>query len=143
MICRVVTTQDELQKVFQLRTEVFVNEQHVPIDLEMDAFDQVAIHMICTENLETVGCGRIILDGSVAWIGRVAVKKDWRNKGIGRQLMVKMMKVALEKGATTISLHAQLPVVGFYQNLGFSAHGETFIDAGIEHIEMNYQVNTT
>jgi len=143
MICMVVTTQDELQKVFQLRTEVFVNEQHVPIHLEMDALDKVAIHVLCTENLETIGCGRIILDGSTAWIGRVAVKKNFRNRGFGRELMLNMMTIALEKGATTISLHAQLPVVEFYQKLGFSAHGETFMDAGIEHIEMNLQVNKT
>lgn len=134
----VITTPEDLNKAYQLRTEVFVREQHVPIELEMDELDKVATHVLCVENQEVVGCGRIILDGSIAWIGRVAVKKSFRKLGIGRQLMVYMMKLAIEKGATIISLHAQLQVVDFYQKLGFYSHGKTFMDAGIEHIEMSF-----
>lgn len=139
MEIRVVSTEEELKKVFDLRTEVFVREQQVPIELELDELDKTATHVIVMEDTEVIGCGRIIMEGSTAWIGRVAVKKSYRGKGIGKKLMETMMQISLEKGAKTISLHAQIQVEPFYRKLGYIPHGETFMDAGIEHIEMSLQ----
>lgn len=141
MYTKMVTNQEELQQAFMLRTEVFVQEQHVPVELELDEFDKKAIHVLITNDNQAIGCGRILLEGYTAWIGRVAVRKSYRNQGIGKQLMREMMKIAKENDATVISLHAQIQVEPFYRKLGFIPHGETFMDAGIEHIEMNIRVN--
>jgi predicted GNAT family N-acyltransferase len=138
--CKIVESEVELKQAFALRIEVFVEEQKVPPDLELDELDRSAIHMVSFHDGKIVGCGRIVMTSEHAHIGRVAVKKTYRNQGVGKQLMLVMMKVAAEKGASEIILHAQVQVIPFYESLGFSGHGDIFLDAGIEHIEMNLKV---
>jgi predicted GNAT family N-acyltransferase len=136
--CEIVTTEKELMQAYDLRTEVFVKEQGVPKDLELDELDKTAIHVVAIYKDGVIGCGRIVITPDKAYIGRVAVKKYYRNLGFGKQLMIAMINIAREKGAKDIILHAQMQVVPFYESLGFTKHGETFIDAGIEHIEMRF-----
>lgn len=135
---KIVETEEELNQAFNLRVEVFVDEQKVPKELELDELDNTAMHVIALFNNEVIGCGRIVYEGNDAIIGRVAVKKILRNKSIGKQLMLKMIETAVNKNAKTISLHAQVQVVPFYEKLGFKKEGEIFLDAGIEHINMIY-----
>ncbi|MCE5222700.1 GNAT family N-acetyltransferase [bacterium] len=139
MVVKVVSTEEERQSAFDLRTEVFVREQHVPTELELDELDKTATHVIAMEDNQVVGCGRIIMEGSTAWIGRVAVKKNYRGRKVGKRLMETMMQISVDRGAKTISLHAQIQVEPFYRKLGYIPHGKTFMDAGIEHIEMSLQ----
>jgi len=136
LLCKIAETRDELDQAFALRVEVFVMEQDVPVELELDELDKIATHFIATHEQKVIGCGRIVMAGSEARIGRVAVKKCYRCKGVGRQLMMKMIDTAINLGATEITLHAQIQVVPFYESLGFSKFGNIFLDAGIEHIEM-------
>ncbi len=140
IICKVVETDKELNQAFALRIEVFVEEQKVPPELELDELDKVALHMIAINDRDVIGCGRIVMTHEHAHIGRVAVIKAYRNMGIGKQLMLAMMDLAKEKGAREIILHAQIQVVPFYESLGFSGHGDIFLDAGIKHIEMSRTV---
>ena len=138
--CKIVESEVELKQAFALRIEVFVEEQKVPPDLELDELDQSAIHMIASQDGKVVGCGRIVMTGEHAHIGRVAVKKTYRNQGVGKQLMLAMIEMAKEKGASEIILHAQVQVIPFYESLGFTGHGDIFLDAGIDHLEMSLKV---
>jgi predicted GNAT family N-acyltransferase len=137
---KIVSTADELKKVYDLRVEVFVNEQKVPPELELDEWDKTAVHILASNEKETVGCGRIILAPDHAHIGRIAVKKNYRNKGIGKQMMLALIEICIESGAKKIILHSQLQALPFYESLGFVAHGDIFLDAGIEHREMEFLV---
>lgn len=133
---KVAVTEEELQQMFNLRIEVFVYEQHVPKELELDEYDKTAIHVIAKIKDKVIGCGRILLKGDHGQIGRVVVKKPYRKQGIGKQLMQELIRISKEHGAMSIILHAQLPVVHFYESLNFQKQGEIFLDAGIKHIEM-------
>ena len=139
IICKIVETEEELNQAFNLRVEVFVDEQQVPKELELDEYDDTALHVIGLHDNIVIGCGRIVFEGNEAKIGRVAVRKDYRNKRAGYQLMIKMMDISKDKGVKIISLHSQVQVVPFYEKLGFKKEGEIFLDAGIEHINMIYE----
>jgi predicted GNAT family N-acyltransferase len=132
---------DFMSAIFDLRHEVFVVEQHVPIELEIDEFDQEAMHFFALQGDQIVGTLRILAEDDHVKIGRVAVKKDHRKLGIGRKIMETAMNYIQNSGYTTIVLGAQLEVVPFYQKLGFVEEGEIFDDAGIDHIMMVKRVN--
>ena len=140
LICKIATTPEELKDMFALRIEVFVQEQGVPPELELDEFDRSAIHIALIHDGKVVGCGRIIMTSDHAHIGRVAVKKSYRNQGAGKQLMLAMIDKAKEKGASKIILHAQIQVIPFYESLGFCGHGDLFLDAGIKHRELEMKL---
>ncbi len=122
--------------IFALRNEVFVVEQHVPIELEIDEFDESAVHFFAIIGDEIIGTLRILIEDDCAKIGRVAVKKSHRKLGIGRKMMEEVMRYAEENNTQKIVLGAQLTVVPFYEKLGFIHEGEIFDDAGIDHIMM-------
>lgn len=128
--------ESEINDAFKIRTEVFVNEQNVPEELELDEFDSVAEHVVAYMDNIAVGCGRVIVNGENSKIGRIAVLKQYRRSGIGKEICTELIKIACEKGANSIVLDAQVTAVGFYKKLGFVESGSTFLEAGIEHIKM-------
>ena len=136
----VVAAAEDLKKAYAIRTEVFVLEQKVPLELEMDADDQRAIHVLGSIDHEAVACGRIVMDRDHTHIGRVAVKKEHRGKGLGKQLMEYLIQVCKDKGARDIILHSQVQAIPFYASLGFQAYGDIFLDAGIEHRAMKMEL---
>ena len=138
---KIAETKEELHQMFDLRIEVFVKEQNVPQELELDEYDTIATHFIALQHGVVIGCGRILFQDSYTQIGRVAVRKCHRNEGLGKGLMQNMINICLEKGYRKIILHAQLPVVHFYESLGFKVHGDIFLDAGIEHLEMIWETD--
>ena len=121
----------------RLRTEVFVIEQGVPIELEWDESDEVSIHAVvyCEDN-QPIATGRLLPDGH---IGRMAVQKALRGTGIGRFLLTSLLREAQRLGHTTLVLHAQTYAVGFYLRHGFQPEGSEFMEAGIPHMLMRYQ----
>ncbi len=129
----------DMPAVFALRCEVFVGEQNVPRELELDDEDSHAIHVAGSSDGRVVACGRIIINGDDAHIGRVAVKCEYRGKGIGAELMRFIVATCRERGCTKIWLNSQVSAVGFYKTLGFCEVGELFLDAGITHRRMELQ----
>jgi len=119
-----------------LRTEVFVGEQHVPPELEHDAYDATATHVVALDAGDVVGVLRIVFLPEHAKIGRVAVSRAARGKGIASAMMRFAMTHARERGETRLYLTSQLDKVGMYERLGFTAFGDQFVEAGMPHMEM-------
>ena len=126
----------DIEKVYALRHEVFVNEQNVPPELELDEEDKHAIHIIAVENGAAVGCARVLFGEDGGHIGRLAVKREKRGQGIGKEICLFIIELCRERGYKRVWLNSRLHAVGFYEKLGFTRRGETFFEAGIEHIEM-------
>jgi len=121
-----------------LRVAVFVEEQGVSRDLEMDEYDVIATHFVAIEEGRVLGTLRVVIKekAAPAKIGRVAVAKDFRGQGIGAAMMSMAISHFLSEGVKHFVLTAQLPVIGFYEKLGFVAEGGVFEEAGIPHRTM-------
>ena len=121
-----------------IRTAVFIDEQHIPADLEWDEADATAIHAVAVDRAgHPLATGRLLRHApGMARIGRMAVLKAQRGQGIGRAVLDALMQVARERGDLEVVLHAQQSAVLFYAEAGFRARGPMFEEAGIPHIEM-------
>lgn len=135
---RLVKNKKELEKVFKIRTVVFVDEQKVPSDLELDEFDTLskAKHVIALYKGKPIGAARIRFIKKKAKLERLALLKKYRGKGFGKAVMDYMVNYCKKKKPKEIILHGQCYAEKFYRKLGFVPRGKTFMDAGIEHIEM-------
>jgi len=133
---KVVSTNIELQQVIAIRTKVFVEEQYVPYELEVDGLDETAEHIIAHHKNKPIGCARIRIVENYAKLERLAVLKEYRGQSIGQQLTRFAITYCKTKPVTEMHLHAQLPVAGFYETLGFKRYGKEFDEAGIKHIAM-------
>ena len=117
-----------------LRREVFIKEQGVPEELEWDGLDEEALHLIAEDDTgQTIATARMLTDGH---IGRVAVQKPWRGKGVGKSLIHYLLELARQQGYRRGFLDAQVEAIDFYRHQGFTASGEIFMDAGIPHRHM-------
>jgi predicted GNAT family N-acyltransferase len=136
---RRIVTERELTKAFAIRLRVFVREQHVPAEIELDRDDRRAIHFLATSTGRAIGTARIVMHGGNAKIGRMAVLKTYRGKGVGARLLKRAIVAARRRHARRIYLHAQVPVIGFYEAVGFRCVGPVFDEAGIPHRKMVLQ----
>ncbi len=134
-----IAEKNDKEAVFALRFEVFVDEQNVPREIELDCEDADAVHIIAEKNGIAVGCARVILSDAEAHIGRLAVKKAYRSSGIGSKICKFIINSCNEQGIRDIWLNSQLRAVSFYKKLGFVPHGDIFVEAGIEHVKMIYE----
>ena len=116
-----------------IRYEVFVDEQNVPEELEIDGLDGKAKHVLTFVDDVPIGTGRILSDGH---IGRVAVLKNYRGLGIGKSIMKELIKCAQDMSLEKVWLSSQWHAYSFYLDLGFVCVGEVYKEAGIEHIKM-------
>lgn len=120
-----------------VRTQVFVVEQQIPLEMESDEMDALSLHAVATDaNGTPIGTGRLSPDGH---IGRVAVVASARGTGIGAQILQSLMQAAKARGVYHVVLSSQSHAEGFYAKLGFVRIGEEYIEAGIPHIEMEYR----
>lgn len=139
---RVLKSEKEHSLGFKLRTEVFVNEQNVPIELELDEKDnnEHTIHIGYFNGDELIGVARLIdMDKEVIHIGRVAIDKNHRGEGNGYKLILGCEDIAKNvlNRDFNIELSAQVYVETFYKKLGYNrVNNNIYIDAGIEHIDM-------
>ncbi|MEP1208990.1 MAG: GNAT family N-acetyltransferase [Rhizobiaceae bacterium] len=133
-----VVTDAEKDICYHLRRVVFVEEQGVPVELEIDEHDAVdAYHFLGLIDGQPVATARICVFGDKAKIQRVVVLQPFRGRNLGRQLLQHLMGFARQNNlAPQIALDAQTYAVAFYQSLGFETTGEEFDDAGIAHIHM-------
>ena len=114
----------------RIRYDVFVVEQGVPEVLEWDNADVVSVHALAEAEREPIGCARLLPDGH---IGRVAVVRSWRHRGVGSALMHTLIGVARDRGDAAVIVNAQLAAMPFYARDGFEATGGIFDEAGIPH----------
>ena len=125
-----------MRDALDLRRAVFVEEQGVPPEMEVDDEDKEAIHLVATIGERVVATLRITSMGNADRIGRVAVRREFRRKRIASRLVERASRLIAENGGREIMLHAQIQTVEFYRRLGYCEEGEVEMDAGIPHIWM-------
>ncbi|WP_394434899.1 GNAT family N-acetyltransferase [Streptomyces sp. SGAir0957] len=146
-VVRVAGTGADREACFAVRREVFVDEQGVPEELEYDAYDAGAVHVLAVrDDGSALGAGRLLTGDAAAVknggapdvgaLGRLAVRKVARGLGVGAALVRGIEDAARDRGMTAVDLHAQTHALGFYERLGYVAYGPEFPDAGIPHLAM-------
>jgi predicted GNAT family N-acyltransferase len=116
-----------------IRFAVFVQEQGVPREIELDEMDAKSLHAVASENGLPIGTARLLPDGH---IGRMAVLKAWRGRGIGGEILARLVERAREAGHRELMLSAQVHATAFYRMHGFVEEGAEYMDAGIPHRNM-------
>jgi predicted GNAT family N-acyltransferase len=131
-----IGTEAELARAYSIRLRVFVKEQGVPREIELDDDDRWATHFLAFVGPRAIGTARVVLDHDTAKIGRMAVLKSYRRRGVGAKLLTRAIAAARQKKARKIYLHAQVAVSRFYRSLNFYSVGPVFDEAGIAHRKM-------
>jgi len=136
---KVANFQHDFEAIQMIRTRVFQIEQGVDAALEFDGLDANATHFLAYMGQDAVGTCRIrFITPQRAKMERLAVLPESRKYGIGRKIVETVLEFLANKNITSLQIHAQTAVVGFYQKLGFTTQGEEFEEAGIPHIKMSY-----
>ena len=137
IVVRLSAGEEDAAALRALRLEVFVDEQGVPADEELDSDDAVAVHAVAVRGGVVVGTGRLVLVSALeARVGRMAVRATVRRQGVGGAVLRFLEAEARSRGIARIVLHAQVYVRAFYDGHGYVAEGGPFTEAGIEHISM-------
>ena len=116
-----------------IRFAVFVEEQGVPAAIELDELDAPSVHALAFQDGKVVGTARLLSDGH---IGRMAVLKPWRGRGIGGRMLSALLEQARRRGDREVALSAQVHALGFYRAHGFVEEGPEYLEAGIAHRAM-------
>ena len=131
---RVLSWQEAMPRARHIREKVFIEEQEVPRELEWDEWDEPGEHALALDTGgAALGTGRLLPDGR---IGRMAVLKEWRRRGVGTAILAALLERARQRSMESVFLHAQIQATGFYRRFGFSERGGRFLEAGIPHVEM-------
>ena len=130
------TGEDDLTDAFNIRRRVFTKEQGVPREADVDGSDAGCMHLVVYENDVPVGTGRIMVQEQYL-IGRIAVLPEHRKSGYGDLIVRMLVRKCFDMGASLVNVHAQSPVVGFYEKLGFVSTGEEYEAAGMTHVKMH------
>ena len=144
---KILKSKEELNLDFALRIEVFVKEQKVHIELELDDKDHSdnTVHIGYFHEDNLIGVARLIdMDKDVIHIGRVVIDKEYRGQGIGRELIIGCENIAQQilKRKIIIELSAQIQAENFYKSLGYNrVNDKIYLDAGIEHVDMRKVIN--
>jgi ElaA protein len=136
-----ITLTQNIDACHALRRTVFIKEQNVSEAEEMDGLDDDALHILATVDGVPMGTARIMIKGSTAKIGRVCVLPEQRGTGLGATMMRKTLEVCKnQKGVKKAVLGSQIQALKFYEGLGFQAFGPIFLDANIEHRDMELEL---
>lgn len=131
---RIVDWSHAEDKLRAVRLAVFVVEQNIPEELEWDEQDAASRHALAEDAAGVpIGCARLLPDGH---IGRVAVLSEWRGRGVGAAMLVRLIELARERGDRRVRLHSQTQAASFYARYGFEPVGSPFMEAGIPHQTM-------
>lgn len=130
----------DCDRLLSVRRIVFVIEQQVPEEIEIDEFDPLSFHVLAIDATlqQPIGTARLLPDGR---IGRVAVLKEWRKRGVGLALMNSILAKCRAEKRCEVTLNAQIRTIGFYEKLGFVSEGEEFEEAGILHRAMRLNLS--
>lgn len=136
MDVRVAETEKQLEDAFKVRRAVFVEEQKVPAEREVDEYDKSAIHFVAYVEKIPVAAGRLRLLDEYGKLERICVLKEFRSRTYGREVISEMEAVIRENNLPKAKLNSQTYVVNFYEELGYRVVSDEFIDAGIPHVAM-------
>ncbi len=142
MNCIIATTQKHFYDQVIIRSDVFLIEQHVPIEEEIDILDCYATQFIAYDNNLPIGAARFRIVDNLGKVERVCVIKPYRKSGVGKLIMNTIEAYAENQNINKLVLNAQLSAVPFYETLGYKKHGKTFLDANIEHIAMSKDIKS-
>lgn len=131
-----VNRPEALEDAFYIRREVFIKEQNVPEEEEIDELDLKAHHVIVYANARPVATGRLVQNGKSCLIGRICVLNECRGKQIGKLVVEKLLEKAAEIKAKEVHVHAQTHAVNFYEKLGFTPYGDTYLESNIKRVSM-------
>jgi predicted GNAT family N-acyltransferase len=137
VIVREAREQVEVEAALELRRLVFCDEQGVSLEAERDGRDPEALHVVAWEDDVLVGTCRLLLDGEVARLGRMAVLSEMRGYGIGAEILEAAERFARRAGAVRVTLHAQVAAESLYRRAGYEPRGEPFVEEGIQHLRMD------
>ena len=126
----------ELDEALALRERVFCGEQRGPLAAERDGRDPEALHLVAVEGERVLGTCRLVFDSDRAFLGRLAVERAARRRGVASAILAEAALRASEGGARRIALHAQLDVRELYVADGYEERGEPFVEEGIDHVAM-------
>lgn len=131
-----VTTEQELKDAFAIRKIVFVEEQHVDVEEEIDQYEDECTHFVLYDEYDAVGAGRFrIVDGK-GKVERICVLPSYRGNGSGKKIMDAIESYAADQPVQLVKLNAQTQAIPFYEKLGYTTVSEEFMDAGIPHKTM-------
>jgi predicted GNAT family N-acyltransferase len=134
---KLAENEEELEGAIAVRMRVFVAEQSIPPEEELDEADATATHAVALYQGQVVGTGRLVRrDDTTAQIGRMAVDQPFRRRGIGGRILERLEEEARNQGMSHCVLHAQQYVKIFYAAYGYEEHGDVFLEVNIPHIEM-------
>jgi predicted GNAT family N-acyltransferase len=135
--------EEDLQGAIRVRKVVFCDEQGVPVEEELDGRDEQALHLVALApgDERVVGTLRLLFDGDVVKVGRVAVESSWRRRGIALRMLLVALDRARELGSTSARLAAQVGAVQLYEKAGFEVQSEVFEEAGIPHVWMGRRLD--
>jgi predicted GNAT family N-acyltransferase len=133
---RVVATEKELNDAFSIRRTVFIHEQNVPEELEIDEYEDDATHFVLYDLDKPIGAGRFrVLDG-IGKVERICVLPEVRGTGAGKEVMIGIEQFAKKQKILSLKLNAQTQAIPFYERLGYEIVSAEFMDAGIPHKTM-------
>lgn len=132
----VVTNEKQLKDAYSIRTKVFVEEQKVPPEIEIDHYENEAIHFVVYDEDRPIGAGRLRDLNGYGKVERVCIDATYRNKGVGKLLMDAIELDGKKRGFKSFKLNAQTHASDFYIKLGYKICSDEFLDAGIPHVTM-------
>lgn len=136
METRRITTEEQLEEAFRIRKAVFVKEQGVPEEAELDEYDDVADHVLVYFENEPVGTGRVRIVDDMAKLERICVLSTHRKHHLGRAIMEELEAIAIEKGVAKAKLHGQVQAAPFYEKQGYEIASTVFMEENIPHVKM-------
>lgn len=135
-----IKPSEDFSDSYEIRKTVFVEEQRIPIENEMDGLDAECFHIVLYNDAAPVGSGRLYIHDDIARLGRIAVLKNERGKGYATVICNALIDIARREKAKLVTLDSQSYVASLYEKLGFVREGGEFLEEGILHIKMNMQL---
>jgi predicted GNAT family N-acyltransferase len=145
MYTKRITIDEDLRSAFEIRKQVFVREQGVPLEDEFDLFDTLngmCEHILVHYNEQPVGTGRIRFIDGIGKLERICILKPYRKYGLGKNIIKELEEISKEQGVNQVKLHGQTQAEGFYQKLGYRTSSNIFMEDGIPHILMVKEITT-
>ncbi len=129
--------QEASKHAYAIRQAVFIEEQRVPQEMEIDEFDPIAWHALAFQGTQCIATGRLVeIPQNAGQIGRMAVLRGFRGNGVGKAILMKLIDLAASQKMSSVRLHSQVSAIPFYEKVGFTVQGPVYEEAGIPHRNM-------